>query len=165
MYILEKEMATHSSILAWKIPPSEEPGGLQSVGLLRVRHDLASKQPPHTYTYLLFSRWIVSDSLRPHRLQHARLPCSSLSPRVCSNSRPLSWWCHPTILSSVISSSCLQSFPASGVFPVGQLFSSGSRSIEALASASVLPVNIQDWIPLGLTSLISLQSKGLSRCL
>ena len=83
---------------------------------------------------------------------------------LCSNSCPLSWWCHPTILSSVIPfSSCLQSFPASGSFPMSQFFTSGGQSIGVSASASVLPMNIQDWFPLGLTGLVSLQSKGLSR--
>ena len=93
-----------------------------------------------------------------------RLPCPSLSPGVFSNSCPLSWWCHPTISSCVTRfSSCLQSFPASGSFPVSQLFASGGQSIETSASASVLPMNIQGWFPLGLTGLISLQSKGFSR--
>ena len=106
----------------------------------------------------------MSDSLLPHRLQHTRLPCPSLSPRVRSNSCPLNQWCHPTISSSVTPiSSCPQSFPASGSFPVSQLFTSGGRSIGAAALASVLPVNVQDWFPLGLTGLISLLSKGLSR--
>ena len=102
----------------------------------------------------------MPDSLWPHRLQHARLPCPSLSPRICSNSCPSSRWCHLNISSSVISfSSCLQSFPASGSFPINQFFSSGGQSIAASASASVLSMNIQDWFPLGLTGLISLQSK------
>ena len=94
--------------------------------------------------------------LQPHEMQHARLPCPSLSPRVCSNSCPLSQWHHPTISSSVtsFSSSCLQSFPASGSFPMNGLFTSG-QSTGASASASVLPMNIQDWFPLGLTDLIS----------
>ena len=107
----------------------------------------------------------MSESLEPHGLQHTRLPCTSLSPRICSNSCPLSWGCHPTISSSVgaISSSCPQSFPASGSFPMSRLFTSGGQSIGASASASVLPMNIQDWFPLGLTGLISLKSKGLSR--
>ena len=103
---------------------------------------------------------------RPHGLQHARLPCPSLSPRVCSDSCPLSQWCHPNISSSVIPfSSCLQSFPASGTFPMSQLFAPGSQSIgvSASASASVLPMKIQGWFPLGLTGWISLLSKGLSR--
>jgi len=91
----------------------------------------------------------MSDSLWPHKLQHTKLPCSSLSPRVCSNSYSLSQWCHPTILSSVTSfSSCPQSFPASGSFPTSQLFASGDQSIGA--SASAFPVNIQGWFPLGL---------------
>ena len=96
-------------------------------------------------------------------LKHARLPCTSLSPGVSSNSYPLSLWCHPTISSSVIPFSCLQSFPASGSFSVNQLFSSGGQSIGASASESVLPMNIQDWFPLELIGWISLQSKGLSR--
>ena len=106
----------------------------------------------------------MSDSLWPHGLQHPRLPCPLPPPRARSNSRPLSWWCHPTILSSVIPfSPCFQSFPASGSFLMSQLFPSGSQSIRGSASASVLPMNIQVWFPLGLTGLISLQSKGLSR--
>ena len=115
---------------------------------------------------LLFSRSVMSDSLRPHGLQQARLPCPSLSPRACSNSCPLSQWCHPTISSSVVPfSSCLQSFPTSGSFPMSQLFTWGGQSIGASASASVLSMNIQGWFPLGLTSLISWLSKELSRVL
>ena len=103
-------------------------------------------------------------TLQSHGLQHARLSCPSPTPRACSKSCPSSWWSHPTISSSVIPfSSCLQSFPASGSFPVSQFFASGGQSIGALASASVLPMNIQDWFPLGLTGWISLLSKGLSR--
>ena len=106
----------------------------------------------------------MSDSLRPHGLQHTRLSCPSLSPWACSNSRPLSWWCHPTISSSVVPfPSCLQSFPASGSFPMSRVFASGCQSIGTSASASVLLINIQGWFPLGLTGLISLQSNGLSR--
>ena len=113
---------------------------------------------------LLFIRIVVSDSLQPHGPQHARLPCPSLSARVCSNSCPLSRWCHPNISSSVIPfSSCPQSFPTSGSFPVSWLFASGGQSIGASASVSVLLMNIQGWFPLGLTDLSSLQSKGLSR--
>ena len=113
---------------------------------------------------LLFSHSVLSDCLQPHGLQHARLPCPSPPPRACSNSCPLSQWCHPTILSSVIPfSHYLQSFPASGSFQMSQFFTSGSQSIGDSASASVLPVNIQDWFPLGLTGLITLLSKGLSR--
>ena len=106
---------------------------------------------------------VVSDSLWPHGLQHTRLPRPSLSPRIHSNSCPLTQWCHPTVSASVIpSSSCLQSFPASKSFPISRLFTSGSQSIRTSASASVLPMNIQGWFPLGLTGLISFQSKGLS---
>ena len=106
----------------------------------------------------------MSDPLRPHRLQHAGVPCLSPTPRVYSNSFPLSWWCHPTISSSVIPIfSCLQSFPASGSFQMSQFFTSGGQSIGVSASAPVLPMNIQDWSPLGWTGWISLQSKGLTR--
>ena len=108
-----------------------------------------------------FSRSVMSNPLRPHGLQHIRLPCPSPTPRAYSNSCPLSQWYHPTISSSVVPfSSCLQSFPASGSFPVSQFFASGDRSIGVSASASVLPMNIQDWFPLGLTGLISLRIKG-----
>ena len=111
---------------------------------------------------LLLSRLGMSNSLQPHGLQHARLPSPSPSPRACSNSCPLNQWCHPTISSSVIPfSACLQSFPASGSFLMNWLFASGGQYIGA--SASVLPMNIQGWFPLGLTGLISLQSKGFSR--
>ena len=102
-------------------------------------------------------------SLWSHELQHARLTCPSLSPRVCPNSCPLSWWCHSTISSSVAPfSSCPQSFPSPGSFPVSQQFTSDGQSTKASASASVLPMNIQGWCPLGLTTLILL-SKGLPR--
>ena len=111
-----------------------------------------------------FSRSVVSDSLRAHEPQHTSPPYPSLTPGVYPNSCPFSQWCHPTISSSVVSfSSCPQSFPASGSFQVSQLFASGGQSIGVSASASVLPVNTQDWSPLGWTDWISLQSKGLSR--
>ena len=111
-----------------------------------------------------FSRSVVSNSLWPHGLQHARLPCPSPTPGACSNSCPSSQWCHPTISSSVVSFCfCFQSFSASESFPVSQFFTSGGQSIGASASTSVLPMNIQSWFPLGLTGLISLLSKGLSR--
>ena len=111
-----------------------------------------------------FSHSVVSDCLWPHGLQHTRPPCPSPTPRVYPNSCPLSRWCHPTISSSVVPfSSCPQPFPAPGSFPVSQLFTSGGQSIGATALASALPMNIQDWFLLGLTGLISLQSKGLSR--
>ena len=106
----------------------------------------------------------MSDSLWPHGLQRARLPCPSPTPGAYSNSCPSSRWCHPTISSSVVLfSSCLQSFPASGSFQMSQSFASGGQSIGASASASVLPMNIQGWFPLRFTGLISLQSKRLSR--
>ena len=113
---------------------------------------------------VLFSCSDVSDSLRPHRLQHTRLPCTSPSPGVCSNSSSLSWWCLPTILSTVIPfSSCLLSFSASGSFSNESVICIRWQKYWASASASVFPVNIQDLFPLGLTVSISLQSKGLSR--
>ena len=110
--------------------------------------------------YCLFSHSVMYSSLQPHGLQHARLPSPSSSPRTCWNSHSLSPWCHPTISSSVVPF-CLQSFPASGSFLMSQLFTSVGQSIGALASASVLPMNIQSWFPLGFTNLNSLQSKGL----
>ena len=110
-----------------------------------------------------FSRSVVSDSLQPHKSQHARPPCPSPAPRVYSDSCLLSWWCHPAISSSVIPFSRLQSFPASGSFQMSQLFTSGGHSIRVSASTSVLAMNTQDWSPLGWTGWISLQSKGLSR--
>ena len=107
---------------------------------------------------------IVSDSLQHHESSHARPPCSSPTPGVYSNSYPSSWWCHPAISFSVVPfSSCPQSLPASGSFPMSRLFAWGSQSTGVSASASVLPMNTQDWSPLGWTSWISLQSKGLSR--
>ena len=103
-------------------------------------------------TSVQFSRSVVSDSLRPHGLKHTRLRCPSTTCGVCSNSYPSSRWCHPNISSSDVPfSSCLQSFPASGSFPVSQFFTSGGQSIGVSASASVLPMNIQDWLPLGWT--------------
>ena len=110
-----------------------------------------------------FSLSVVSDSLWPHGLQHTRPPCPSPTHRVYSNSCPLSWWCHPTISFPVIPFSHLQSFPASGSFQMSQFFASGGRSIGLSATTSVLPVNIQDWLPLGWTGWIYLQSKGRSR--
>ena len=111
-----------------------------------------------------FSHWVVYNTLWPHWPQHARPPCPSPAPGDCSDSCRWSPWCHPTISSSVVPfSSCLQPFPASGSFPKSQFFAPGGQSIGASASASVLPMNIQDWFPLGWTGCISLQSKGLSR--
>ena len=111
-----------------------------------------------------FSCSVVSDSLRPHGLQQARLPCPSPTPEAWSNSCPLSWWCYPTVSSSVIPfSSCLHSFPASGSFPMGQFFTSGGQSVGVSVSVLVLLMNSQGWFPLGWTGWISLPSKGLSR--
>ena len=116
------------------------------------------------FSSIQFSCSVVSDSLRPHGLQCARLPCPSPTPRTYSNSCPLSWWCHPTTLSSVVPfPSHLQSFPGSGFFPMSQFYASGGQNIGVSAIASVLPMNIQDWFPLGWTGWISLLSKGLSR--
>ena len=114
------------------------------------------------FSLVQFSRSVVSDSLRPHELQHARPPCPSPTPRVYPNPCPLSRWCHPTISSSVVPfSSCLQSFPTSGKWVSS--WSSGGQNIGVSASTSVLPMNIQDWFPSGWTGCVSLQSKGLSR--
>ena len=131
------------------------PGQQKLLGAVKANRMLNSVQ---------FSRSVVSDSWWPHESQHARPPCPSPTPRVYSNSCLLSRWCHPAISSSVTPfSSCPQSLPASGSFPVSQLFTSGGQSIGISASASVLPVNTQDWSPLRGTGWISLQSKGLSR--
>ena len=109
---------------------------------------------------------VMFESLRPHGLQHARLPCLSPTPGPCSNSSPLSRWCHPTISSSVVAfSSHLQSFPASESFQISHCFASDGQRIGVSASTSVLPKDIQDWLPLGWTAWISLQSKGLSKVL
>ena len=117
----------------------------------------------YIFSSLHFSRSVVSDSLWHHGLQHAKTPCPSPTPRVYSNSCPLSQWCHPTSSSFIPFSSHLQSFPASGSFPMSQLFTWGGQSTGVSALASVFPMNIQDWSPLGWTGWISLQSKGLSR--
>ena len=116
------------------------------------------------FSSVQFSRSVVSDSLWPHELQHARPPCPSPTPGVHSNSCPLSWWCHAAILSSVIPfSSCFQSFPESRSCPLSQFFTSGGQSIGVSVSASALLMNIQDWFPLGWAGWISLPSRGLSR--
>ena len=110
-----------------------------------------------------FSRSVMSNYLQPHGLQHTRPPCPSPTPGVYSKSCPLSQWCHPTISSSVIPFSRLESCPASGSFPMTQFFASGGQSIGVSASTSVPPVNTQDWFPLRLTGWVSLKSEGLSR--
>ena len=120
--------------------------------------------PIHSFSSVQFSRLVMSNSLWPHELQHARPPCPSPTPGIHSNSHPLSRWCHPAVSSSVVPfSSCPQSLPASGSFPMSQLFTSGGQSIGVSALASVLPMNTQNWSHLEWTSWISLQSKGLSR--
>ena len=117
-----------------------------------------------SFSSVQFSRSVMSDTLRPHESQHARPPCPSPTPGVYSNLCPSSQWCHPAISSSVVPfSSCPQSLPESGSFPMSQLFAWGGQSTGVSASASVLPVNTQDWFPLGWTGWISLHSKGLSR--
>ena len=132
--------------------------------------DMEKRNNKYSYTFEIFfiiisqfSHSVMFNSLWPHGLQHARLPCPSLFSGGCSNSCPLSWWCHPTISSSVaLFSSCPQPFTASGSFPMSWLFALGGQSIGASASASVSPVNIQGWSPLRWTDLISLLSTGLS---
>ena len=119
---------------------------------------------PKSATSVQFSRSVVFASLRLHEPQHAMPPCPSPTPGVHPNPCPLSWWCHPIISSFAIPfSSCPQSFPASGSFPMNQLFASGGQNIGVSASTSVLPMNTQDWSPLGWTGWISLKSRGLSR--
>ena len=157
---------TYWSRLPWLPPghlpgPGIEPASLTSPALAgRFFTTSTTWEAQH---YSQFSHSVVSDSLRPHELQHARPPCLSPTLGVHPNPCPLSQWCHPTISSSVVPfSSCLQSFPASGSFQMSQLFTSAGQSIGVSAS-SVLPMNTQDWSPLGWTGWISLQSKGLSR--
>ena len=147
-------MATHSSVPAWRIPGTGKPGGL-SVGSQRVGHDWSNlAAAAHLENWNWFASQfssVVYYSLRPHGLRYARPCCPSPTPRVYSNSCPLSRWCHPTISSSVIIpfSSCLQYFPASGSSQMSQLFTSGGQTIGVSASTSVLQMNIQDWFPLG----------------
>ena len=193
---LEKEMATHSGTLGWKILWMKKPGRLQSMG--RKELDTAEQihfhfhyhGMPKQYEYIWipflfqtsiqkpqaslsekfssvqFIHPVVSDSLQPHESQHTRPPCPSPTPRVYANSCPLSRLFHPTISSSVVPfSSCSQSLPASGSFPMSQLFAWGGQSIGVSASASVLPMNTQDWSPSGWTGWLSLQSKGTLKSL
>ena len=128
------------------------------------QNQLQEKETTLQIPWVQFSCSVMSNSLWPHGLQHARLPCPSPTPRDYSDSCPLNRWCHPTILSSVVPFfSHLQSFPASGSFQMSQFFASGAQSIRVSASASVLPINIQDSFPLGWIGWISLLSKGLSR--
>ena len=150
--------------------PFPSPGDLLDPGIKSISPALAggsfTTEPPGKPldSSVQFSLSVVSDSLRPHESQHARLPCPSPTPGIYPNSCPLSWWCHPITSFSVAPfSACLQSFPASESFPMSCLLASGGQYIGASALASVLPRNIQDWFPLGWTGLISLKSKGLSR--
>ena len=153
------------SILSWKEnQTSDSPVITTWSGSARITSHPASTFRP--ISSVQFSRSVMSDSLQPHGPQHARLPCPSPTPGAYSNSCPSNQWCHPTISSSVILfSSHLQSFPASGSFPMNQFFTSGGQSIGVSVSAWVLPVNIQDWFPLGWTGWISLQSKRLKSLL
>ena len=147
-----------------KKPPGKQPSMFLSQWNLKFSHDDSQHQSnkDNVSRVLLFSYSVVSNSLQPHGLQHTRLLCPSPSPGVCSNSCPLSWWYHPTISSSVPPFSCLQSFPASGSFPVIQLFTSGGQSIGGSASASVLPIRtIQGWFPLGLGFSIHLPNSQI----
>ena len=143
----------------------EEEYIIYPLGYISKNHEFWNSLPHGCWSWdsVQFSHSVVSDSLQPHGLQHTRLPCTSPTPRAWSNSCPLSQWCHPTISSSVVLFSCLQSFPASGSFQTSQFFAWGGQSSGVSASASVLPMNIQDWFPLGWTGWISLQSQGLSR--
>ena len=133
------------------LPICEKWMDLDSILLNKIKH----------FSSVQFTRSVVYDSSWPHGLQHTRLPCPLPTPRACSNSCPLSWWCHSMSSSSNVAFSfCLQSFSASGSFPMSQFFASGGQSIGASASASVLPMTIQAWFPLGLTGLNSLLSPG-----
>ena len=137
---MEEEMATHSSILAWRILWMAEPSGLLSTGSHRVGHDWRALACMHVFSSVQFSRSVVSDSLRPHESQHARPPCPSPTLGIHSDSRPLSQWCHPAISSSVVPfSSCPRSLPASESFPMSQLFTWGGQSTGVSALASFLP--------------------------
>ena len=153
----------------WSGLPFLPPGDLSDLGFeptfpTLVGRVFTAEAPGKLVSTVQFSRWVESSSLWCHKLQHARPPCPSSTPRVHSNPCPLSWWCHPTISSSVVPfSSCPQSLPASGSFPMSQLFASGGQSIGVSASKPVLPMNTQDWSPLGWTGWISLQSKWFSR--
>ena len=164
---LEEGMAPHSTLLAWESHWQRSLAAtVHDVTKSRIQLGQLSMQACVSveFSSVQFSRSFVSNSLWPHESQHARPPCPSPTPGVHSDSCPLSQWCHPAISSSVVPfSSCSQSLPASGSFPVSQLFAWGGQSIRVSASASFLPVNTQDWSPLGWTGLITLQSKALSR--
>ena len=151
-------------MILWSLPIHEHRIALHYLKYLQVCWLFNLHVSTSVFISVQFSHSVVCDSLQSHGLQHTRLPCPLPTPRAYSNSCPSSWWCHPNILFSVTPfSSCLQSFSASGSFLMSQFFASGGKSIGVSTSASVLPMNIQDWFPLGLTDWISLQSKGLSR--
>ena len=159
---VETKKIRHSVL--WEKPRKS---GLQIVRCFQVKIFMSPNSYIFSYLQFIsvqFSRLVMSNSLRPHGLQQTRFPCPSPILGAYSNSCPLSWWCHPTVSSSVVpSSSCLQSFPASGPFQMSQFFASDGQSIGVSASASVLPMNFQDWFPLGWTGWTFLLSKGLSR--
>ena len=171
-------MATYTSIVAWRIP-MDRGAWWATVHRVAKSQTWLSNQAQHTAELCLFyhftslqfgsvqfSRSVVSDSLWPHESQHARPPCPSPTPGVHPNSCPSSRWCHPAISSSVVPiSSCPQSLPASESFPMSQVFTWGGQSIRVSASASVLPMNTQDWSPLGWTGWISLQTNPFSKIL
>ena len=165
-YLKDRVMHFHPSLplflLFFIIPPSGQVNKPEVT--YYPSHSQFSAHPVlKSFSPVQFSRSVVSDSLRPYELQQARPPCPSPTPRVYSSSCPLSRWCHPALSSSVVPfSSCPQFLPASGSFPMSQLFTWGGQSIGVSASAWVLPMNTQDWSPLGWTGWISLQSKGLS---
>ena len=151
-------------MILWSLPIHEHRIALHYLKYLQVCWLFNLHVSTSVFISVQFSHSVVCDSLQSHGLQHTRLPCPSPTPRAYSNSCPSSWWCHPNILFSVTPfSSCLQSFSASGSFQMSQFFASCGQSIGVSALASVLPMNIQDWFPLGWTDWFSLQSKGLSR--
>ena len=158
-----RKYASLSSLTRFKVRESREMRRKEKYMELKIIKNI-TKRAKRKISSVQFSRSVMSNSLWPHGLQHTRLPCPSPTPGACSNSCPISWRCHPTISFSVVPFSFHpQSCPASGSFPVSHFFASGGQSTGASASTSVLPMNIQDRFPLGLTGLISLQSKGLSR--
>ena len=157
---LMQKAKRHWRASRWKVKVESEKAALK----LNIQKTKIIASGLIQFSSVQFSRSVVSDSLWPHESQHARPPCPSPTPGVYTNSCPSSRWYHPAISSSVVPfSSCPQPFPASGSFPVSQLFTSGGQSAGVSASASVLPMNTQDWSPLGWTGWISLQSKRLSR--
>ena len=156
-------MATHSSIFAWKIPWTEEPCGLQSMGMQRIGHNWATDTQYRSMLFLLFSHPVMSNSLQPHGLHHTRPSCPSPSPGVGPNSYPLHQGCHLAISSfDALLYFCPQTFPASGTFPVSWLFISDDQNTGASVSVSIFSMSVQGLFPLRLTGLISLLSKGLS---